>query len=234
MSTDAPPCSGVSGTVKYMVGLHDGVEHAVDSSAVAHFVRHTGKYEFASAACGTIVGVADRFGEYGRDERAHRKRCPHCGWIVALRFGTTGAELRRYIAADFDAGMTSPAERVSTILRVILDSSGGEDGLSGFEAEGRITRLSTVLAHISSHIPKLLVCEDCADGVDCDHPERTAAGVLSCPGRVVVCGGCTVFSGDWAGEWAGHSLDECTVKYPCSVIAASAKHALALTTTKGR
>lgn len=220
---------------KYRAGINDGVDHAVqDSYRPLSAADPRTNMQLARSVCGAIVSVAPSFGEFGRDNRAWRTHCIHCRWIVALHRGTTDAELRGHIAEELDAGLTSAAERVSTILKAILDSDGGEDGLTGYETEGRITKFSTVLAHISSHAPKLLVCEDCGDGVDCDHPDRTSPGTANCPGRLVVCGACTAFSGSWAGEWEGHSLDECTVKFPCSAITAAANHALALTQKRGQ
>lgn len=35
---------------------------------------------------------------------------------------------------------------------------------------------------------------------------------------------CTATSGPWAGEWEDHTLDECLVEAPCSVLRALCDH----------
>lgn len=160
----------------------------------------------------------------GIDERVSRRRCGHCGWIVALQHGRTADELGRYVAAEVGAGLGSAGERVSTILKAILDSDGGEDGLSGLETEGQVTKLSTVLAHIGAHSPLLMACEDCSEGSSCTG--EGLAEAVDCPQRSVICAACTVFSGAWAGEWADWSMPECYVHYPCSAVEAAARDAL--------
>ncbi|OHU47174.1 hypothetical protein BKG82_26315 [Mycobacteroides chelonae] len=229
MSTDILDGTGIdAGTArapKYVVGVHDRVDHAVIDSYVVVAAFHPDiRVQWARAACGAVVAVAPGFGEFGAEERVSRRRCGHCGWIVALQLGTTAAELGRYVAAEVDAGLVSAGERVSAILKAILDSDGGEDGLTGLETEGLVTKLSTVLAHIGAHSPLLMACEDCSTGSSCTGTDISEAD--DCPQCTVICAACTVFTGSWAGEWEGWSMSECYVQYPCSAVEAAAREAL--------
>lgn len=210
---------------QYVVGVHDQIDHAVIDSYVVVAAFHPDIHvQWARAACGAVVAVAPGFKEFGSEELVSRSRCGHCGWIVALQHGTTADELGRYVAAEVDAGLGSAGEQVSAILKAILDSDGGKDGLTGLETEGRVTKLSTVLAHIGAHSPLLMACEDCSTGDSCTGTDIGEAD--DCPQCTVICAACTVFTGPWAGEWADWSMPECYVHYPCSAVEAAAREAL--------
>ena len=73
------------------------------------------------------------------------------------------------------------------------------------------------LAAITRHCPGLAVSEECADG-GCGHQPCTY------PDSQAVCWTCSLRTGEEAGEWAGHLMEECTVTAPCGVLAALAAH----------
>jgi hypothetical protein len=181
----------------------------------------------ARAACGELVHVSERHGTYDRMSGAMSSApCRYCAWTVAAATGSTGRELAlitpgRAQAAAIAGGGVNPRLAVA-ICQAILTASISPD--ADYETDHPAT--IQLLAQATRHRPVLLVPEDCAeDSCAC---ARDADGDdvsdrhCSYPGATAACDGCTLQAGNWAGEWHGTAMPECTVPAPCSVLCALA------------
>lgn len=200
-------------------GVGGGACHAVThATAVAAIGEGLICDATAAALCGELCGLASAWGAYERESRYLTRPdvCQRCVWIVA---GARG-ELTDHVA------MTRPREQHTAavsaalgditvgerLMQAILDDpdiSGSLDSLHGRFARSHRTDL---LALAAQHLPRVLVCEECGDGMGDAHDGR------HCPDEQAACLTCTPQAGPYAGEWEGSILQECIVTAPCSVL----------------
>lgn len=191
---------------------HDVAARAVGDGLVRDAV--------AAAACGQMVRLAAKWGAYEPDSLylQQGRVCVPCSWIVA------GArdELPARIAA------MKPDEKNTNVIAAALgDPLAGVQLLEAIAADdelgdplpGRFYRSqrADLLARAAQHLPQVVVCEECSDGLGSCHDERD-------PCDAALCMTCTLTAGPWAGEWEGYTLDECLVYAPCSVLRALCDH----------
>jgi hypothetical protein len=213
---------------RYLTGV-DRQWHAIDRTRAGRApLGAAGAPAIALAACGTLARLAPEFGTYQRTSTpVQYDPCPRCAWEVAIATGTTGRELALLApggrkAAAIRATGADPMLAVSICTAILAAAEDSDYGLDHPATAG-------LLAHATRHRPLLLLPEDCAeDPTACEH-RPTAAGDsdgwhCDYPDCTVACAACTAFTGAWAGEWEGHSMGQCTVTAPCSVLLALAAH----------
>lgn len=200
------------------------------SGAACHAVTHTTAQAAigdgltcdaaAVALCGELCGLASAWGAYERGSRylSRSDVCQRCVWIVAGARGELADQValarpNKWHAAAVSAalGDTGVGEG---LLQAILDDpdvSGSLDSLVGRFKRSHRTDLLALAAH---HLPGVLVCEECSEGMGNAHEGQR------CPEESAACLTCTPHAGPYAGEWEGSTLQECIVDAPCSVLRA--------------
>ncbi|MFV8142241.1 hypothetical protein ACNQR7_32140 [Mycolicibacterium senegalense] len=227
MSIDdvAPPLDGTPTLTlpdaEIVFGVGADLRHAVTRKMALRSVGEGSiRDAVAGSVCGQLVRLAASWGAYEPDSRylQHGHVCTPCAWIVAgaqdrlpeMIASITPSEKNMHVIT---AALGDPLASVRLLEAIVTDDDLG-DNLAG---RFRRSQRADVLAHAVSHLPSVVVCEDCA--------ERPAAdGGDDCSCAVALCMTCTLTSGPWAGEWEGYTLDECTVESPCSALRSLCHH----------
>lgn len=210
--------------VPYVIGLHDGLLHAVSHDAAVRAVEHSdsdSRRVTVGSECGECVAIARRWGPFQRGtehlDRHDGRLCPHCAWIVALDQNTTDTELAALTPTGAELAalhllLPDPMLAVRICQRILATAR--DEG----EYDADNPRWAQHLAHATAHRPILLVDEDCIEG-GCEHGDLDGCYRTS---NTVACDACSIQAGSWAGEWEGQY--ECTVPAPCAVLPAMAEH----------
>jgi hypothetical protein len=199
-------------SARYAIGIGNDQLHAVTAE---HATDRNPTVRYVGAECGTTGIVAHEWGEFVRgNERLNSHRlCARCAWTVALANGTVEAEVA---AVAPTAGeelawgllLPDPGLLVRTCGSILAARQAEED----YDADHPLW--AQLLGHVTAHRPEILVPEDCAEGLGCEHDgDRTACYAAS---TTIACPACSIRAGQWAGEWEGQY--EVTVPAPCSAL----------------
>ncbi|WP_131819984.1 hypothetical protein [Mycobacteroides abscessus] len=101
------------------------------------------------------------------------------------------------------------------LLQAILDDPDISGSLDLLVGRFKRSHRTDLLALAAQHLPGVLVCEECSEGMGSSAHEGQR-----CPAESAVCLTCTPHAGPYAGEWEGTTLQECIVDTPCSVLRA--------------
>jgi hypothetical protein len=193
-------------------GAVDDLVHAIPRERAARALRK--RELFQRAVCDTLAYLAPRHGAFDR-ATLHQALdpCPECAWALAITAGT--AAVQRELDALTPTGHTLDALTRLTgdplIARRTCQAILAEaNSVTGHLADEQTLQL---LATVSRHAPVTLLYEGCRDG-DCE-PEHDPAE--PCPAQPA-CPACSLQAGQWAGEWEGLYLPECTIPAPCQVL----------------
>ncbi len=195
----------------YLTGVHGGW-HAIAHDALQYAGKMSNGVMIVPAECGALVRLAPKYGTYARNKvPVTYDPCPECAWTVSLAAGAVEREIR-LITPDRRESAALARQGIDPLLpgalcRAVLAAAEDKSG----------SAVVRQLAAITRHCPGLTVREECADG-GCGHRPCTY------PGSRAVCWTCSLRTGEEAGEWAGHLMEECTVTAPCGVLAALAGH----------
>jgi hypothetical protein len=220
----------------YLLGLGSGRYHAVTPRAIAAGVveKATGEEEYgprliASSVCSRWVMVAKKFGRYRRDAvpASRDMFCPECSWHVALTRGEVAAELEELAPSGRElAAMArlTPDPFIARRLCVAILADYANEWDPRYEPDEPPELALQLLAHVTAHVPVLLIPEDCAESDHgCSHRPETLAWddrTWRCdyPAASLGCAACSIRAGGYAGEWEGQYTRECTVPAPCQVL----------------
>lgn len=164
------------------------------------------------ALCGATVGLAR--GEYGPfdPDRFPRQTCLECVWRFAITTGDLAGRYRALLAGGVPVLAAELAEAIVTVA---------SSPLADYDLEHPFT--VGLLVAVSEHAPTALISRDCAEGGH-DHDEDEFDSDGRCPTVAIACMACSLLTGDWAGDWEGTCLPECTVAAPCEVLRTLAAH----------
>jgi hypothetical protein len=198
----------------YLTGVQDGW-HAIDPAGVR---MNCGLHHWAVCGKPARMALVDD-GSVPRpyDPAAYPVKwdpCPDCSWSVAARTGDLDAAVAALAPSGDDlAALLAISPRLPMLANLtagaIVAAAADDD------AEPDDPATLHLLAAVSRHAPVLLASEACTDG-ECGHHGR-------CPGPAA-CRACSLQAGDWAGEWQGQYMRECTIPAPCAVLLALAVH----------
>ncbi|GAT01322.1 hypothetical protein [Mycolicibacterium fortuitum] len=210
---------------EFVFGLSDHGHHIVaggDMAAATKRIEGDPWLAPVPALCGQLVALTPVWGPYSRETaRRHPGRCPDCAWILALHRGAVDEEIAAFTAARDNLDAAAIAASVGDIAQKVLTAVVRDPDLADCGQRLAPSHQSQILGHVSRHLPVVGVCEEC---VEIGTVNAHGHGV-PCPAQKVTCARCSVASHEeWAGEWAGTFLQECTVTAPCSVLITVATH----------
>jgi hypothetical protein len=196
---------------QYLTGVQRGW-HAIHRDSLQYAAMMSNGVQVATAECDALVRVAAKHGPYRRASvPVAYDPCPYCAWTVAVATGAIEHELEL---------ITPPAGESAALARLGLDPLLPAALCRAIlaAAEDRSSQdVIRQLAAVTAHSPGLAISEECGEG-DCDHHPCTY------PGSWAACWGCSLRTGEEAGEFAGRLMDQGTVRAPCGVLAALAAH----------
>lgn len=208
-----------------------GGQHAVRREAIRGGAGPDGGSLVARTLCGQLAVPAPV--RYDGDTGSLLHDCLECAWRAAFSRGTTAAQARRLTPASGEREilarhMPDPLIAPSTAARFLALADAGA-------LEPGHPALVQVLATITRHRPVIAMSESCSDG-ECGHIPGDAEPGTVCPSpdATVICGGCTLHAGGWAGEREGQLFPACTIPAPCAVLTSLAEYAAEKTGEEAR
>lgn len=211
---------------RFGIGIgDDGRRHAVERRHASTSADGSARSGGSLAVCGQWTTEATLWGDWDPDKpTVQSHRCEHCGWALAVHGAAPIAEeLARYTITGRDRGVVVAAGADPNLLHRLMTAILQPEPELGSEPLSDIGpgALSSLLAHAARHRPLVLRCEECADTANAPE-ELDEEGDHNC--AQLVCAGCSLKHGKWAGEREGYLRSECTVAWPCSVITTMADH----------